>query len=236
MRLFMIIILCFCLDFFLVIQCYCYEDEYDTIVNSIASKVEKLTGKKYDISGIDIDKAINNPDEDSGKIRDTYHTLAGYFLFLAEGETDAELNKPKGFIGLYSFKTDSIVWHSVFLSDDFSSGAMGRVEETNELNGDGKVEMIIGQAKGVTGNVEQLWIFSWDGTNGKLITQIDKYGQSTIIVLGESYKLIDNDGDGIYEIQGKDPDSGKIITYSWNGYLYGKWGKSSKYLLERRKK
>jgi hypothetical protein len=229
-----------CLNIANAITCYCQKDNYDSIVNSIANKVEKIFNHKYFISGIDIDKSVNNPAEADGKIKDPYHTLAGCFLFLAEGETDADLNKPKGFIGLYRCKTDSIVWRSVLLTDDFSSGALGRVAETNELNNDSKVEIIIAQGQEPSGT-EQLWIFSWDGNNGKLITQLDSYGESTIMDFGEYYELKDVDGDGIYEIQAewyKDDKSDKktVVNYSWNGTLYGKWGKTSKYLLKGKMK
>jgi hypothetical protein len=212
---------------------YCQNDEYGTIVRSIANKVENKLNHKYYISGIEIDKSINNPTEARRKIRDPYHTLAGCFLFLAKGQ---EIDN-RGFIGLYRSKTDSIIWQSVLLSDDFSR-PQGRVEETTELNKDGKVEIIIAQGKEPV-MTEQLWIFSWDGTEGKLITQLDEYGESMIMEFGEYYELKDVDGDGIYEILGewyKDNNSENktTITYSWNGSVYGKWGKSSKYLLRKK--
>lgn len=219
------------------IICYSQEDNYNTIINSIASKIEKLTGYKYDISGTDIDKSISDPEE---KIKDPYHALAGCFIFLAADFTDPISTRPNGFIGIYKIKTDSIIWQSVLLSDNFSSGAQGRVAETTELNNDGKVEIIIAQGKEPV-MTEQLWIFSWDGTNGKLITQLDNYGESIIMEFGEYYELKDVDGDGIYEILGEwykssNSKTKTMVTYAWNGYLYGKWGKSSKYLLKGMKK
>jgi hypothetical protein len=225
-----------CLNIANVLTCYCQKDDYDSIVNSIENKVKIIFNHNYFISGIDIDKSINNSAVTHGKIKDPYHTLTGCFLFLAEGETDADLNKPKGFIGLYRCKTDSIIWRSVLLSNNFSSGALGSVEETNELNGDGKVEIIIRQFEEPPGT-GQLWIFNWDGTNGKLITQLDSYGESVLMYSNEDYSLIDLDGDGIYEIQGEwysnsNSETKSTVTYSWNGALYGEWGKSSKYLIK----
>jgi len=211
---------------------YCQNNDHSIIVKSISNKLEKVFNHKYYVSGIEIDKSVNNPSKANGKITDPYHTLSGCFLFLAEGKE----SNSKGFIGLYRCKADSIIWCSVLLTDDFSSGARGRVAETRELNGDGKVEIIIGQAVGASGGGEELWIFSWDGTDGRLITQTDKYNQSTILVFWEYYEIKDVDGDGIYEILGEDTDSDKTLTYSWNGSLYGDWGKSSKYLLKGKKK
>jgi hypothetical protein len=114
------------------------------------------------------------------------------------------------------------------------------VEETDELNGDGKVEIVIRQFHEPPGT-GQLWIFNWDGTTGKLITQLDKYGESTIMYSNEEYGLIDLDGDGIYEIQGvwyktNDSDTKTEVTYSWNGSIFGKWGKSSKYFSSPKRK
>jgi hypothetical protein len=224
-----------CINLTIVITSYCQNNEYNLIVKSIANKVEKILNQKYYISGIDIDKSINNPTEANGKITDPYRTLTGCFLFLAEGQE----SESRGFIGLYRTKTDSIIWQSVLLSDDFSS-AHGRIAETTELNKDSKVEIIIAQGKEPV-MTEQLWIFSWDGTEGKLITQLDKYGESTVMEFGESYELKDIDGDGIYEIRGEwykssNSSSKTMVTYAWNGSLYGKWGKSSKYLLRKKHK
>jgi hypothetical protein len=228
------ILLVLCINTAIIMTSYCQNNEYDTIIKSITNKIEKIMYNKYHISGIDIDKSLNNPIEASGKIKDPYHTLSGCFLFLADGhESDS-----KGFIGLYRVETDSVIWQSVLLSDDFSN--RGRVVETNEINKDGKVEIIIALGKEPV-MTEQLWIFSWNGANGKLITQLDKYGESMIMEFGEYYELKDMDCDGIYEILGKwykssNSKTKTIVTYAWNGSIYGKWGKSSKYLLKEMKK
>jgi hypothetical protein len=49
------------------------------------------------------------------------------------------------------------------------------------------------------------------------------------------------DGDGIYEIQGfwyknENTDKKVRVTYSWNGAIYGNWGKSSKYFQKGKSK
>jgi len=224
------IVLSLCINLTIITTSYCKNDDYSIIVKSISNKLENISNHKYHVSGIEIDKSVNNPDEADGKITDPYHTLSGCFLFLARGEESFS----KGFIGLYRCKTDSIIWRSVFLVDDFSSGANGRVLETTELNNDGKVEIIIAQSQEPSGT-EQLWIFSWDGTEGKFITQVDEEGESKIMVSGDFYEIKDVDNDGIYEILGEwYKNSGSktmtTITYGWDGTLYGKWGKSSKYL------
>ncbi len=213
------------------------EKRYVRITDSIAAKVARLTGYQYDISGIDVDKSKTDPES---KIRDPYHTLAGCFIFLAADETDDILTRPKGFIGIYRIETDSIVWRSVPLSEHFLCGVMGQVEETRDLLGDGKVEIIVSQLENPPA-IQQYWIFSWDGLSGQLITQLDQLGESTIKFWGGDYDVRDIDHDGIFEIQGlwyknETSDAVSRVTYSWNGTLYGKWGKSSRSLMKGRKK
>ncbi len=213
------------------------EKKYVEITDSIAAKVARLTGYKYDISGIEVDKSTKDPES---KIRDPYHTLAGCFIFLAADISDDILNRPGGFIGIYKIKADSIIWRSVALPKDFVCGVMGQVEETRDLLGDGKVEIIVSQLENPPA-IQQYWIFSWDGANGQLITQLDDLGESVIMDWGEHFQIKDVDGDGVYEIQGwwyKDDSftTKSRVTYSWNGTLYGKWGKSSRSLMKGRKK
>jgi hypothetical protein len=236
-----------CLILASVFLCFSQEDDYKKITDSIIAKLKRITGHAYYISGTDIDRQIKEDLEIAlvdtffeEKIKDPYHTLAGCFIFLASDAENSDSEWP-GFIGIYKIELDTILWLSVKLPNHFSSGALGSVDGTGELNRDGKVEIIIGQLMGNLGISHQLWIFSWDGKNGKLITQLDSYGESEIMYWGDKYNIKDVDGDGIYEIQGKwekgDGSDTKItVTYAWNGSLYGKWGKSSKYLLEGKKK
>lgn len=241
MKLSINIIVFVCVNAATFMICNCQENRYDTIVKSISGKLEKIRGNKYYVSGIEIDEAIKHPEETEGKIKDPYHTLAGCFLFIAEGQPNPDINKKKGFIGLYREKTDSIIWQSVLLTKNFSSGALGSVDATEELNRDGRVEIIVGQATGNLGVNHQLWIFNWDGKDGKLITQLDSLGRSEIMYWGDEYEIKDVDGDGIYEILGEwyennNSQKRTTVVYSWDGSLYGKWGRSSKHLLEEKKK
>lgn len=236
-----------CLNLAFVFLCFSQEDNYKKITDSITAKLKRISGHTYDISGTDIDRQIIEDHKIAlvdtffvEKIKNPYYTLGGCFIFLAS-DVENRYPEPPGFIGIYKIETDSILWRSVDLPSHFSSGALGNVDATCELNRDGKVEIIIGQLMGNLGICHQLWVFNWDGKNGKLITQLDSYGESEIMYWGDKYNIKDVDGDGIYEIQGKwekgDGSDTKItVTYAWNGSLYGKWGKSSKYLLKGKKK
>ncbi|HUI30298.1 MAG TPA: hypothetical protein VLX91_08770 [Candidatus Acidoferrales bacterium] len=236
-----------CLNLATAITSFSQGDNYEAITDSIAAKVKRITGHTCYISGTDIDRQIIEDHETALKdpyfeerIKDPYHTLAGCFIFLASDAENSDSSMP-GFVGIYNIKLDSVLWRSVPLSSDFSSGALGSMDATGELNRDGKVEIIVGQATGNLGVNHQLWIFNWDGKDGKLITQLDSLGRSEIMYWGDEYEIKDVDGDGIYEILGewyKNYDSDKMTTimYSWNGSLYGKWGKSSRYSLKEKKK
>ena len=228
-----------CVLFFLLstIHILANGQSYESIVDSITAKLQDTVTQGYSVSGIDVDRCLTNPGECLGKIMDPYHTLSSYFLFLAEGPDDQGLNKPKGLIGLYSAGKGAIVWRSEFLTRYFSNGPMSMIEETDELNRDGKVEIVIGQAGGATGAVEIIWVFNWDGASGKLVTQLDQYGNPTIVTAGDSFRIVDTDGDGIFEITGADPDNlDRKIIYAWDGFRYGNWGKSSKFLVKVKQK
>ncbi len=210
---------------------------YRAMLDSISAKLQKALGHSYWVSGVDIDQCLNKPTRSCGKIKDPYQTLSGYILYLAEGKTDPALDKPAGVVGLYSPKRDAIIWRSDSLTSEFSSGPMSSIVESGELNGDGKVEFVIAEAGGATAATTILWVFNWDGETGRLITQRDEFGNSNIVVSGDSFEIVDLDGDGISEIQGKDPDAlNKTLTYSWNGSQYGSWGKTSKYLVRAKHK
>jgi len=209
-------------------------DEYGKIKESITRKLKVLTNYLYDVSVSNVDEEMKSAEKN---IRDPYHTLAGRFIFMASTQNIDTINM-SGLTGIYEPNTDSILWVSPPLAD-FSSG-MGRLIETRELNNDGQIEIIFGQGKNPV-MTEQLWIFSWNGKSGKLITQVDNYGLSTLMELGERYDTKDVDGDGVYEIIGywyKDENAQTMsnVVYSWNGTLYGNWGHPSSYFRKTKKK
>jgi hypothetical protein len=232
------IILCLVLNFALVATCSSQEKNNKIVVKSIETQLEKEMNHHYEIRILDINKSINNPSVSDGRISNPYKNLTNCFIFIAAAFPDSNLYKPKGFIGIY--KKDTILWQSGPLTKDLTTLG-GYVTLVDELNKDGKVEIVVSQDElpgGATSNY--LWIFNWDGRKGYLITELDKRGESKLAFMGE-YTFKDIDGDGIYEIQGewyKDNNFDKTsrVTYSWNGSLYGKWGKSSKYLLKGKRK
>lgn len=237
MKVYLCVIVYFLLQPLIQLDLHNQKNDYVNIVQKITMKLEKTSNKKYDVSGVIADTSLKNAANSHFKIDDIYHSLQDCFIFIAAGESN--LDSIKGIVGIYKIKSDSILWTSTPLSRDFAGGVLGFVSEAKEINNDGKMEIIITQGKPPI-ETRQLWIFSWDGKIGKLITQLDNDGESVIYCYGE-YKLQDVDGDGIYELLGewyKNSNSEKMTTvvYSWNGSLYGKWRKSSKYLVKGAKK
>jgi hypothetical protein len=204
------------------------------VVHSIESTLEKELQHHYYVRILDVDKSVNNPSISEGKIKDPHKSLMGCYIFIAEALPDSNLDKSKGFIGVW--KADSILWQSTPLTEELSTLG-GYVTAVDELNKDGKDEIVISQNElpdAATANY--LWIFTWDGNVGKQITELDEREESRLAFIGK-YKFVDLDGDSIYEIKGEwyiddNFDKTSPVIYSWNGSLYGKWGKTSKYLLK----
>jgi len=66
-------------------------------------------------------------------------------------------------------------------------------------------------------------------------TSHGNFRESVIIAPWDYLKFVDLDGDGIYELTTRFKDEKGIERdhiYSWNGKLYGEWGKSSRDLLK----
>ncbi len=215
-----------------IVNCTSQYVEDATIINCMEKKIERILHHKYEVLIFDVNKSLSHTTPINGIFIDPYGTLSNSYIFLTDAIRDSNFVKPKGFIGIC--RADSIIWTSDLLTENFSS-LSADISNICELNRDGRVEIVISQYSQSDGTWEYLWIFSWDGKNGKLITKLDDEGESTMKCRG-NYLLNDIDGDGIYEIQGKDPDSKKNVTFSWNGHLYGKWGKTSKYFLKGKKK
>ncbi len=229
---------CLFLGLLLFTTCLSQEEVNETVIDSIKIKIERELRHHYEVRILDVNKSLDHPSLSNGMIKDPYKNLKDCFIFIAAALPDSNLNKPKGFIGIY--KRDTILWRSSPLTKDLTTIG-GYVTTVDELNKDGKVEIVISQDElPGAATTNYLWIATWDGNAGKSITELDERRESKLAFIGK-YKFVDLDGDGIYEIQGewyKDNNFDKTIrvTYSWNGSLYGNWGKTSKYLLKGKRK
>jgi len=227
-------VICIILYLTFLSLCLSQDKINETVIHSIEIKIEKELHHHYDVRILDVNNSLNNPSISGGRIKDPYKNLKDCFIFLAASLPDSNLNKPKGFVGIY--KIDTILWRSASLIENLSTLG-GFVTALDDFNKDGKVEIVVSENElpnAITANY--LWIFTWDGKMGECITELDEDGESRLAFMGR-YHFKDVDGDGIYEIQGKwyknnNFDNISPVTYCWNGKWYGNWGKSSKYLLK----
>ena len=182
-------------------------------------------------SFIDVDSIIFGvyPDYTDFSITDQYSTLRGCVLFIAI-DTSSQLYNPVGHIGIY--RNNQIVW----LSEGIIDFSGGRFLGTLDLNKDGTTEIITASNSGINGAYEQIWIYSWDGTIGRIVNIFDEAGYSLSTFLNRSCEIIDINGDNIYEITGSDKiindigDESEIIkVLSWNESGFGIWSDTPVY-------
>ena len=183
---------------------------------------------------INFDKAQKPLVQNDGGFEDPYNTLKHCFIFtyyrdsINNGEGDAKLS-----VGI--FREGNIVTRlDTVIETEYSTS--GRIKTIADLNKEGEVDIVITRTLGVSPPPwEEYWIISWNGKRLKLISDVDKENKQSVLRSPWNYlKFIDIDGDGIYELVTRFENElgvNREHIYSWNGKLYGEWGKGSKELL-----
>lgn len=154
-----------------------------------------------------------------------------YVLMFARSNprTDAET---KSSIAIY--KKGKIIG----LVDTVIESSTCMVKTIADINCDGEIEVVVAVVEGISaGQWETYWIFSWNGKRLRVINAVDREAHQSLITAPWDFMTYkDLDGDGIYELVTSFEDEKGIERqhiYSWNGKLYGEWGKSSKALLKK---
>jgi len=199
----------------------------EQVTQQIESFLKENTGANYSVSAHSFNKISKESRRDL--FQDPYGTLKDTYLFEA-----ALLNTPKmqphGIIGIY--KKGKVLWHSKPLYTAGTEIGLGSIYRTMDINNDNKVELIVSWTVPVDGRFgpKYGWIFSWDGSKGKNITETDEDGVSVIETHeAGAFYFVDVNGDGILEIytdraiSQEKPIKYKRIFYSWNGQKYGVW-------------
>jgi len=193
----------------------------DTVYDSILSQVNALYGAGTFrwISGINIDTMTSKgcPTDEHIIYEDPYATLSGCVVFAATPNSMLGESSPKGFVGVY--KGGNIIWHSDTLVDCSEISDAG-ITSTMELTNDGKVDIISSWYEGNGNIVEHLWIYSWDGSTGMLISDTSAAGISSLVSYADYVNVLDTDGDGVWEIEGRWPDEDRIVVFRWDGEKY----------------
>ena len=194
---------------------------------SQALEATGFAGGKFEICAlIDADNALCQ-----GCIRTTRFDMGdpsfkGCYIFVARGVDSTGVGslekrvKPFGdsldVLGIY--RGGQIVWMSAPMRGEYLQGSFFAV---TDLNSDGKPEIVIRWAGYDWRALGDTWIFGWDGTSGSVVNDT-AYGGTK---LGEMFKFLDVDGDGVEELLGMEEgaDGTQMVVYSWNGIKYGKW-------------
>ncbi|MCA2004604.1 MAG: hypothetical protein LDL01_02305 [Ignavibacterium sp.] len=164
------------------------------------------------------------------KLSDPYGTLAHTTIFTAIKDNEFSC---EGLVGIY--KNGSIIWDSdttINCTADLDNYTGLVIFSVSDINRDGTVDIVLSSISlGPThySAVQRLYAYSWDGSNGWLITDTDSEGRSTLdsfLDIGD-FDFVDVDGDGIYEITAdwyinldEYHTKSKVFTYYWNGYKY----------------
>jgi len=138
------------------------------------------------------------------------------YLFTTWGPLNQDSFDRYAFVGIY--ENGSIIWQSekeIPLKIASDTDVLGVLD----LTGDGNMEIITQWEYGMRGGNTDLWIYTWDGTSGYRLNDVNEEGGSVIRVKDFSLNLVDFEMDGIKEITGEDR-SGVLATYSWNGTRY----------------
>ncbi|MGD1047068.1 MAG: hypothetical protein ABR936_17325 [Bacteroidota bacterium] len=204
--------------------------------DTITSKLRTLLGYPCTIEDIiNFDKVKKSLDPDHGGFEDPYNTLKHCFVFTFYRESiKVDERYPKLSVGIY--RGGKIFCHLDTAIETIHSTS-GRIKTIADLNKNGEVNIVITRTLGVSPPPwEEYWIFSWNGKSLKRINAIDYKMKESVLQSPWNYiKFIDIDGDGIYELVTSFKDEKGIERkhiYSWNGKLYGEWGKGSKALLK----
>jgi hypothetical protein len=197
--------------------------------HQIDSLLSTYPGGPYESESlVDIDSSVGNLGIADGQIKDPYGTLKRCFLFVAVKQ-DTSNDEWQSSVGI--FRNDSILWLS-----DYVEGSHRGSEfcGTLDLNKSGTVDILTGYTYGSQMQYEMLIINSWNGTRGIRIDDHDSSGISSINALDGSFKIVDENGDGMYKIYGSIGDVAvggggfdikRRAVYTWNGKYYGEWKK-----------
>jgi len=212
---------------FLVIGISSYaQNNRELILETIDGKLKAKYGNEVNaLNFVNIDdaaiKSLNYPIPD--KVVDYHNVLSGMFAFTAFKNDST--GPTKGLFGL--FKDGNIIWDSDTTINCIDVDAL-YLNSTFDINNDGKIEIIYQTEEwGIQVGTNRLYIYSWDGNSGQLISKLDSIGISEIASLTNigNFDFVDVNGDGIYEITGlwylSDEDKDEtIVTYYWNGINY----------------
>jgi hypothetical protein len=190
------------------------DDPSGNIKTQITSLIQARYGASYNDIGIQvIDSLIarNKSSSEWGVLNDRYGTLHGCVLFDAD---QSEGWHDKCIMGIY--KNGQLLW----CSDSTFCNIWGGTFSIEDINHDGKIEILIERYHPSNIESRYLWIISWDGMTGTIINGVDGENKNSVICsAAEMFQLITTDTTSPMRIRGYWSD--QWITYGWTGTNYG---------------
>jgi hypothetical protein len=203
--------------FFVIFAVWTNAMAQETLRGAISAEVLARLGNGYRVGSIaNLDSL--SPAE---AYEDPYQTLQGCTIFTVLGGPRADGTSPRGAIGVY--RGQQLVWLSDTLVeiDEINDAT---IRATKDLNNDGMVDIVTAWIYGMRSPIERYWIFSWTGGEGILINALDSTGSSVIKAQEGNLRIVDVNGDGWWELQGRIPDfrneTDSLMTYGWNGSAF----------------
>ena len=192
-------------------------------VNQINPLVKAQFGSSYSVGVEVIDTVIGTRTSiENDEITDPFGTLQHCVLFFASKHDNEQ---DSSFFGI--FKNGSILWES----NRVIKGAAMRPFATADINSDGQVDILTTWFGYGDTRYRDMWIFSWNGTTGTIINQVDTTAFGISAISGVYFELIDANSDGIKEIRSILSD-GTEKTHVWSGTTYGP-GSSGQQVVQR---
>jgi len=217
--------------FFMLSNSFFYSQErYEEVEAQISNILKQQSGFDDLVYAIKADEESFNPGDflDPDNLLKDCYVFSTYPAPIDEGDIVW-----KGFLGI--FKENNIIWRT----ERFLNKATTQTDEfvaVKDLNQDGKIEIIISYPQSMSYYTTEIWILSWDGSNGEFANYYTEDGHSKIHIVNSSLRIVDIDGDGVYELKGQDIDLDETVKiYSWSGEKIDDFGVPVPTILPRDK-
>jgi hypothetical protein len=194
---------------FLALQIFCniviaQNGQHDKgVTDQISNHLEQMIKAKYGVNYI-LNDLVNPDSLYPGK----FPLLKGKLVFGVGRGTPP-------FIGVAD--KDHIIWTS---KKEISNGENLSIDRIQDINDDGKPEILALNGGGFSSTAYDLWIYSWDGKVGKRINPVNNgYSAIGFFDTPEAYGFVDTNSDRILRIRILTLEN-KILYFYWDGSQY----------------
>lgn len=181
----------------------------------IETLIKAQYGNDYEV-GIEVIDSVLNTETCyyCDEVTDPYGTLQGCVLFAA---TRSFAGQDSGFFGIY--KNGQILWKT----DRIIQGEWDNTYATFDMNKDGDVDILTTWEQNGDPSILYMWIFSWNGTSGRIINETDSSiaGPQTVLS-GRSFQVFIGEDDSVKVVRSIIPSESadSSVTYRWDGERY----------------